>query len=71
MPKKRFNAEQIVTLLRQIDVLIAQDKSAKETPRLRLGPDLESGIECGQAKLPSSRVARSARYLRAAIQRYG
>ena len=24
MPKKRFNAEQIVTLLRQIDVLIAQ-----------------------------------------------
>ena len=28
MPKKRFNAEQIVTLLRQIEVLIAQGKSA-------------------------------------------
>ena len=24
MPKKRFNAEQIVTLLRQIEVLVAQ-----------------------------------------------
>jgi hypothetical protein len=28
MPKKRFNAEQIVTLLRQIEVTIAQGKSA-------------------------------------------
>ena len=28
MPKKRFNAEQIVTLLRQIEVSIAQGKSA-------------------------------------------
>jgi transposase InsO family protein len=28
MPKKRFSAEQIVTLLRQIDVLMAQGKSA-------------------------------------------
>ena len=28
MPKKRFSAEQVVTLLRQIEVLIAQDKSA-------------------------------------------
>ena len=28
MPKKRFSAEQIVTLLRQIEVLIAQGKSA-------------------------------------------
>ena len=28
MPKKRFNAEQIVTLLRLIDVSIAQGKSA-------------------------------------------
>jgi putative transposase len=28
MPKKRFSAEQIVTLLCQIEVLIAQDKSA-------------------------------------------
>ncbi|HZL60954.1 MAG TPA: hypothetical protein VFC32_01490 [Pseudolabrys sp.] len=29
MPKKRFSAEQIVTLLRQIEVLMAQ---AKPTP---------------------------------------
>jgi hypothetical protein len=28
MPKKRFGAEQIVTLLRQIEVLMAQGKSA-------------------------------------------
>ena len=28
MPKKRFSAEQIVTLLRQIEVLMAQSKSA-------------------------------------------
>jgi putative transposase len=27
MPKKRFSAEQIVTLLRQIEVSMAQDKS--------------------------------------------
>jgi hypothetical protein len=27
MPKKRFSAEQIVTLLRQIEVLMAQGKS--------------------------------------------
>jgi putative transposase len=26
MPKKRFNAEQIVTLLRQIEVLMSQGK---------------------------------------------
>ena len=28
MPKKRFNAEQIVMLLRQIEVSIAQGKAA-------------------------------------------
>ena len=28
MPKKRFNAEQVVTLLRQIEVSIAQGKAA-------------------------------------------
>ena len=33
MPKKRFSAEQIVTLLRQIEVLIAQGKSAPEACR--------------------------------------
>ena len=30
MPKKRFSAEQIVTFLRQIEVLVAQGKSAFE-----------------------------------------
>ena len=33
MPKKRFGAEQIVTLLRQIEVLLAQGKSAAEACR--------------------------------------
>jgi DNA invertase Pin-like site-specific DNA recombinase len=33
MPKKRFNAEQIVTLLRQIEVLMAQGKSPPEACR--------------------------------------
>jgi putative transposase len=33
MPKKRFSAEQIVTLLRQIEVLMAQVKSASEACR--------------------------------------
>ena len=33
MPKKRFSAEQIVTLLRQIEVLMAQGKSAPEVCR--------------------------------------
>jgi putative transposase len=33
MPKKRFSAEQIVTLLRQIEVLMAKVKSASEACR--------------------------------------
>jgi putative transposase len=33
MPKKRFNAEQIVTLLRQIEVLMAQGRAAPEACR--------------------------------------
>jgi hypothetical protein len=33
MPKKRFSAEQIVTLLRQIEVLMPQGKSAPEACR--------------------------------------
>jgi len=33
MPKKGFSAEQIVTLLHQIEVLIAQGKSAPEDCR--------------------------------------
>ncbi len=33
MPKKRFGAEQIVTLLRQIEVLMAQGKTTPEACR--------------------------------------
>jgi hypothetical protein len=33
MPKKRFSAEQIVTLLRQIEVSMAQGKYAAEAAR--------------------------------------
>ena len=33
MPKKRFSADQIVTLLRQIEVSMAQGKSAPEACR--------------------------------------
>ena len=33
MPKKRFSAEQIVTLHRQTEVLMAQGKSAPEACR--------------------------------------
>jgi len=33
MPKKRFSAEQIVTLLRQIEVLMARGKSSPEACR--------------------------------------
>jgi hypothetical protein len=33
MPKKRFNAEQIVTLLRQVEVLMAQGRAAPEACR--------------------------------------
>ena len=33
MPKKRFSAEQIVTLLRQIEVSMAQGKSTPEACR--------------------------------------
>lgn len=58
MPKKRFNAEQIVTLLRQIEVSIAQGKSAPVACR-DAGISLQSyyrwrkeygGLEIDQAK---------------------
>jgi putative transposase len=58
MPKKRFSAEQIVTLLRQIEVLMAQGKSAPEACR-DAGISLQSyyrwrkeygGLEIDQAK---------------------
>ena len=40
MPKKRFSAEQIVTLLRQIEVLMAQGKSARRCPFRKSYPDV-------------------------------
>ena len=46
MPKKRFSAEQIVTLLRQIEVLMAQGKSAPEACR-----DAELGALCIEGPL--------------------
>ena len=58
MPKKRFNAEQIVALLRQIEVSIAQGKSAPVACR-GAGISLQSyyrwrkeygGLEIDQAK---------------------
>jgi putative transposase len=58
MPKKRFNAEQIVTLLRQIEASIAQGKSAPVACR-DAGISLQSyyrwrkeygGLEIDQAK---------------------
>lgn len=37
MPKKRFNAEQIVVLLRQIEVLMSRRRHSRNQ-RLPLGP---------------------------------
>lgn len=34
MPKKRFSAEQIVVMLRQIEVLMSQGKGAPGSPPL-------------------------------------
>ena len=59
MPKKRFSAEQIVTLLRQIEVLMAQGKSAPEACReagisqqsfYRWRKEEYGGLEIDQAK---------------------
>jgi putative transposase len=58
MAKKRFSAEQIVTLLRQIEVVMAQGKSTPEACR-ETGISLQSfyrwrkeygGLEMDQAK---------------------
>ena len=58
MPKKRFSAEQIVTLLRQIEVLMVQDKPTPVACR-DAGISLQSfyrwrkeygGLEIDQAK---------------------
>jgi hypothetical protein len=45
VPKKRFSAEQIVTLLRQIEVSMAQGKSAPEACR-------DAGISEYEVRLP-------------------
>ena len=50
MPKKRFGAEQIVTLLRQIEVLMAQGKSGPEACR-DAGISLQSyAMSCSTVK---------------------
>ncbi len=62
MPKKRFSAEQIVTLLRQIEVTMSQGKSAPVACR-DAGISLQSfyrwskeygGLEIDQAKRMAS-----------------
>jgi putative transposase len=50
MPKKRFKAEQIVTLLRQIEVLMAQGKSAPEACRDAGVSQQSSAMSCSTAK---------------------
>jgi hypothetical protein len=53
MPKKRFNAEQIVTLLRQIEVLMSQGK----TP----------GVACREAGISQQSFAMSCSMARYSI----
>jgi len=50
MPKKRFSAEQIVTLLRQIEVLMAQGKSAPEAWRDAEISQQNYAMSCSTAK---------------------
>ena len=72
MPKKRFSAEQIVTLLRQIEVLMAQGKSAPVACR-DAGISLRSfyrwrkeygGLEIDQAKRMKDLERQNARLKR-------
>ena len=65
MPKKRFSAEQIVRLLRQIEVLMAQGKSAPEACRDAVQPlstdvttviDPRSSTQTSPSTHPSSRL---------------
>ena len=50
MPKKSFSAEQIVTLLRQIEVLMAQGKSAPEACRDAGISQQNCAMSCSTAK---------------------
>ena len=50
MPKKRFSAEQIVTLLRQIEVLMAQRKPAPEACRDTGISQQNYAMSCSTAK---------------------
>ena len=59
MPKKRFSAEQVVTLLRQIEVLIAQGKSAPVACREAGISQQNSAMSCSTAK--SSTASRKHR----------
>ena len=59
MPKKRFSAEQVVTLLRQIQVLIAQGKSAPVACREAGISQQNSAMICSTAK--SSTASRRRR----------
>jgi len=38
MPRKRYNAEEIIHKLRESDVLLSQGKTASRPPRLESGP---------------------------------
>ena len=74
MPKKRFGAEQIVTLLRQIEVLMAQGKSPPEACR-EAGISQQSYYLC-VPKILSALISRknrltSAHHDRAAVFRNG
>ena len=46
MPKKRISAEQIVTLFRQIEVSVAQGKSAPEAFRAAEISQQNSAMNC-------------------------
>ena len=59
MPKKRFSAEQVVTLLRQIEVLIAQGKSAPVACREAGISQQNFAMSCSTAK--SSTASRKHR----------
>ena len=64
MPKKRFSAEQIVVVLRQIEVLQSQGKSppvaCRESPRPSNGP-----IDAGE--LEQRTCAKSAQIARCSV----
>jgi len=54
MPKKRLSAEQIVTLLRQIEVLMAQGKSPPGACREAGISQQNSAMSCSTARSSSA-----------------